>query len=134
MPAARFNPSLRSGDKNWGRDCLPPPRIYEGMWPFPVVVVVIVLNINLRQASFDYRGSRSLDPFPKNLVIEFFRNAVFSREVEVAEVEIDWVAILWVENGRCDGAGGAELNYEAPLKTRNLLISLPSENPQYAAF
>ena len=51
------------------------------MWLFPVFVAV---DIDSREPGFGSWSSRSLQTFPEDLVVEFGRNAVFSREVEVA--------------------------------------------------
>ena len=49
-----------------------------------VVVVPLLAGVDFREAGFRNGGGRSLDTFPRDLVVEFSRNAVFSRKVEVA--------------------------------------------------
>src|ERR1700738_5017628 len=57
------------------------PTDASGCRLFPVFIFV---GFDLREAGFGSWSSRSLQTFPKNLVVELGWNAVFSREVKAA--------------------------------------------------
>jgi len=51
---------------------------------FGLFPVVVGIDCDFREAGFDGWSRCSFEPFPKDLVVELGRNAVFSREIKIA--------------------------------------------------